>query len=65
MSLNSTYDASRNSMHPEEKAREKIDKQLRQAGWEICARDEYVPGFPGHPRGPDEGKYRKRLPPVY
>lgn len=45
MSLNSTYDASRNSIHPEEKAREKIDKQLRQAGWEICARDEYVPGL--------------------
>ncbi len=30
-------------MLPEEKAREKIDKQLRNAGWDIVSRDEYVP----------------------
>ena len=30
-------------MLPEEKAREKIDKQLINAGWDIVARDEYVP----------------------
>ena len=31
-------------MLPEEKARVKIDKQLRNAGWDIISRDEYVPG---------------------
>ncbi len=30
-------------MLPEEKARVKIDKQLNSAGWNIVARDEYVP----------------------
>lgn len=30
---------------PEEKAREKIDKQLNDAGWDIVARDEYIPGY--------------------
>lgn len=30
-------------MLPEEKTRVKIDKQLRNAGWDIVARDEYVP----------------------
>lgn len=30
-------------MLPEEKARVKIDKQLRNAGWDIVARDEYLP----------------------
>ena len=30
-------------MLPEEKARIKIDKQLSDAGWDIVARDEYVP----------------------
>lgn len=30
-------------MLPEELARVKIDKQLNNAGWNICARDEYVP----------------------
>ena len=30
-------------MLPEEKARVKIDKQLSDAGWDIVARDEYVP----------------------
>lgn len=30
-------------MLPEEKAREKIDKQLIGAGWDIVSRDEYVP----------------------
>ena len=30
-------------MTPEEKARVKIDKQLRNAGWDIVSRDEYVP----------------------
>ncbi len=30
-------------MLPEEKARQRIDKQLTDAGWEIVARDEYVP----------------------
>ncbi|MBQ3757602.1 MAG: DEAD/DEAH box helicase family protein [Oscillospiraceae bacterium] len=30
-------------MLPEERAREKIDKQLRNAGWDIVSRDEYVP----------------------
>lgn len=28
-------------MLPEEKARQKIDKQLKNAGWEIVARDEF------------------------
>ena len=32
-------------MLPEEKARVKIDKQLRNAGWDIISRDEYVPGI--------------------
>lgn len=31
-------------MTPEEKARVLIDKQLNNAGWNIVARDEYVPG---------------------
>ena len=31
-------------MTPEEKARVKIDKQLKNAGWDIVPRDEYVPG---------------------
>lgn len=30
-------------MLPEEKARVKIDKQLKNAGWDIVSRDEYVP----------------------
>ena len=30
-------------MTPEEKAREKIDRQLARAGWDIVPRDEYVP----------------------
>ena len=30
-------------MLPEEKAREKIDKQLIEVGWDIVSRDEYVP----------------------
>ncbi|MGN0359113.1 MAG: hypothetical protein ACI4EM_00055, partial [Hominisplanchenecus sp.] len=30
-------------MLPEEKARVKIDKQLRNAGWDIVARNEYLP----------------------
>ena len=30
-------------MLPEERARVKIDKQLSDAGWDIVARDEYVP----------------------
>jgi type I restriction enzyme R subunit len=30
-------------MLPEELAREKIDKQLNRAGWDIVLRDEYVP----------------------
>ena len=30
-------------MLPEEKAREKIDKQLINAGWDIVSRNEYVP----------------------
>ncbi len=30
-------------MLPEEKAREKIDKQLTNAGWDIVSRDEYIP----------------------
>ena len=34
-------------MLPEEKARVKIDKQLRNAGWDIVARDEYVPNSTG------------------
>lgn len=32
-----------NSPYPEEKARLKIDKQLRDAGWDIVSRDEYNP----------------------
>ena len=31
------------SMLPEERAREKIDKQLRNAGWDVVSRNEYVP----------------------
>ena len=30
-------------MLPEEKARKKIDKQLKEAGWDIVSRNEYVP----------------------
>ena len=30
-------------MLPEELAREKIDKQLKRAGWDIVSRDEYTP----------------------
>ena len=30
-------------MLPEEKARVKIDKKLRNAGWDIVARNEYLP----------------------
>ena len=30
-------------MLPEEKARVKIDKQLRNTGWDIVARNEYLP----------------------
>ena len=30
-------------MLPEEKARVKIDKQLKKAGWDIVSRDEYIP----------------------
>ena len=30
-------------MLPEEKARIKIDKQLKNAGWDIVSRDEYIP----------------------
>ncbi len=31
-------------LHPEEKARIAIDKQLTRAGWEIVSREEYAPG---------------------
>ena len=31
------------NMKPEEKARQKIDKQLINAGWDIVSRDEYIP----------------------
>ena len=31
------------AMLPEEKARVKIDKQLRNAGWDIVSRNEYLP----------------------
>ena len=30
-------------MLPEERAREKIDRQLRKAGWDIVSREEYIP----------------------
>ncbi len=30
-------------MLPEERAREKIDRQLKKAGWEIVSREEYIP----------------------
>lgn len=30
-------------MLPEEKARVKIDKQLRNVGWDIVSRNEYLP----------------------
>ena len=30
-------------MHPEERARVKIDRQLKNAGWDVVSRDEYVP----------------------
>lgn len=32
-------------MQPEEKARVKIDHQLREAGWNVVARDKYLPGM--------------------
>lgn len=32
-------------MLPEEKAREKIDKQLKDAGWDIVSRDKYIPNL--------------------
>ena len=32
-------------MLPEEKSREKIDKQLKDAGWDIVPRNEYIPNF--------------------
>ena len=32
-------------MLPEEKARVRIDKHLNNAGWDIVARNEYVPGY--------------------
>lgn len=34
-------------MLPEERAREKIDKQLINAGWDIVSRNEYVPKSTG------------------
>lgn len=30
-------------MLPEERAREKIDRQLKKAGWDIVSREEYIP----------------------
>ena len=30
-------------MLPEERARVKIDKQLKKAGWDVVSRDEYIP----------------------
>ena len=30
-------------MLPEERAREKIDRQMKKAGWEIVSREEYTP----------------------
>ncbi|MBR3739188.1 MAG: hypothetical protein IKN04_01880 [Clostridia bacterium] len=30
-------------MLPEEKARERINRQLKKAGWEIISREEYIP----------------------
>ena len=33
-------------MKPEEKARLKIDEMLKEVGWDIVSRDEYVPGLP-------------------
>ena len=32
-------------MQPEELAREKIDKQLLNAGWDVVSRNEYVPRY--------------------
>lgn len=32
-------------MKPEERARIKIDEKLKEAGWDIVSRDEYVPGL--------------------
>lgn len=32
-------------MLPEEKARVKIDKQLKDSGWNIVSRDEYIPNL--------------------
>ena len=29
-------------MLPEERAREKIDRQLKKAGWDIVSREEYI-----------------------
>ena len=33
------------SMNPEEKARLIIDEKLKEVGWDIVSRDEYVPGL--------------------
>lgn len=30
-------------MLPEEKAREKIDRQLKKVGWDIVSREDYIP----------------------
>lgn len=43
MILDGNHAAGDGSQLPEQKAREKIDKQLRKAGWDIVDRDEYIP----------------------
>lgn len=43
MILDGNHAAEDGSQLPEQKAREKIDKQLRKAGWDIVDRDEYIP----------------------
>lgn len=43
MILDGNHATADGSQLPEQKAREKIDKQLRKAGWNIVNRDEYIP----------------------
>lgn len=43
MILDGNHAAEDGSQLPEQKARVRIDKQLRKAGWDIVDRDEYIP----------------------
>ena len=52
-------------MLPEEKARVKIDKQLRNAGWDIVARNEYLPNSTFSPQAWYGLWFEKLIPLVY